>query len=231
MVDAAYRLWGSSFAGCGQSMSTDTDDRLGNLLRATAHGDAMAFKALYDRSAPRLHAVALTMMRDSELAEDVLQDAFVQIWHRAGDYHADRGSVLAWMTTIVRYRGIDLLRRRRQASQAAGSGQVSIDPAAMDNIREGGTGSELGSGQPGPLARAMSSEVNSLLRDCIKRLSSKQRHSIALAFFRGLTHQELADALAEPIGTIKSRLRRSLKRLKECLEPLDADNAIHARTD
>lgn len=211
-------------------MNIDTDDQLGHLLRATAHGDATAFKSLYDVTAPRLHAVALTMMRDAELAEDVLQDAFVQIWHRAGDYHADRGSVLAWMTTIVRYRGIDLLRRRR-SGRAGQGGDMSVDPATIDYIQDGGTGDEPGSKQPGPLARAMSSELNALLRDCIERLSNKQQRSIALAFYRGLTHQELADSLAEPIGTIKSRLRRSLQRLKDCLEPLNSDNAIHARTD
>lgn len=212
-------------------MSIETDDQLGSLLRATAHGDAKAFKALYDDTAPRLHAVALTMMRDSELAEDVLQDAFLQIWHRAGDYHADRGGVLTWMTTIVRYRGIDLLRKRGRPGAAGKSGHQGIDPEAIDYFRHGGTGDELGSKQPGPLARAMSTEVNSLLRDCIGRLSNKQQRSISLAFFRGLTHQELADSLAEPIGTIKSRLRRSLQRLKECLHPLDSDHAIHARTD
>lgn len=200
-------------------MSIQADDQLGRLLRATAHGDARAFKALYDDTAPRLHAVALTMMRDSELAEDVLQDAFLQIWHRAGDYHADRGSVLTWMTTIVRYRGIDLLRKRGRPGRADKGGQVNIDPDSIDYLQYGGSGGELGSKQPGPLARAMSSEVNSLLRDCIGRLSNKQQRSIALAFFRGLTHQELADCLAEPIGTVKSRLRRSLQRLKECLQP------------
>ncbi len=95
-------------------MIATPDEKLKRLLGATGRGDAKAFKSLYDETSPRLLAVALAMMRDSSLAEDVLQDAFVQVWHRASEFHADRGSVLTWLTTIVRYRAIDLLRKLRR---------------------------------------------------------------------------------------------------------------------
>lgn len=199
-------------------MSDVSNKQLKDLLLATARGDAGAFRELYDETSPRLFGVALTMLRDPGHAEDVLQEAFVQVWHRAGDYHAERGSVFTWLTTIVRYRAIDLLRKRDPTSGRAGP--VGIDPDDFDYLRLAAAEGDGNEAQPGPLARAIASEENSRLRDCIERLSGNQQRSVSLAFFRGLTHRELADCLAEPLGTIKSRLRRSLMRLKECLEQL-----------
>ena len=115
-------------------MSQGSDEKLTQLLRATAQGDAQAFKVLYDDASPRLHAVALTMMRDPGLAEDVLQDAFVQIWHRARDYHADRGSVFTWLTTIVRYRAIDLLRKLKHDKSTGEMRSIDIEPAVIDYL-------------------------------------------------------------------------------------------------
>ncbi|MDX1405367.1 MAG: sigma-70 family RNA polymerase sigma factor [Woeseiaceae bacterium] len=212
-------------------MSNYSNDKLMQLLGATARGDTTSFKALYDATAPRLHAVALAMMSDKDLAEDVLQEAFVQVWHRAGEYHAERGSVLTWLTTIVRYRGIDMLRQRNHGGTSGRLPSVDVDPADIDYL-SGQSDADTGIGdQSGPLASAISSEENSLLRNCIDRLSGSQQRSIALAFFRGLTHQELAECLAEPLGTIKSRLRRSLSRLKECLESLGNGNAVQRAAD
>ena len=116
-------------------MSEIPNEKLKQLLGATAHGDAIAFKTLYDQTSPRLHAVALTIMRDSDLAEDVLQDAFVQVWHRASDFHADRGSVLTWLTTIVRYRAIDLLRKRGRDGSSGTANPIDIDPATIDYLQ------------------------------------------------------------------------------------------------
>ncbi len=209
-------------------MSQVLEQKLTQLLRATSQGDTQAFKALYDETAPRLHAVAITMMRDPGLAEDVLQDAFVQIWHRARDYHADRGGVFTWLTTIVRYRAIDMLRKLKHDSSSGQTRMINIDPADIDYLDNTNVGDDRS--QAGPLAGAITSEDNALLRKCIDRLSENQQRSVSLAFFRGLTHQELADCLAEPLGTIKSRLRRSLLRLKECLENLSEGNEIQPGT-
>ncbi len=209
-------------------MSQGSDEKLTQLLRATAQGDAQAFKVLYDDASPRLHAVALTMMRDPGLAEDVLQDAFVQIWHRARDYHADRGSVFTWLTTIVRYRAIDLLRKLKHDKSTGEMRSIDIEPAVIDYLDR--TDADDDNPQAGPLACAIVSEDNERLRSCIDRLSNNQQRSVTLAFFRGFTHQELADCLAEPLGTIKSRLRRSLQRLKECLENLGESSEIPSAT-
>ena len=211
-------------------MNEPPNDNLRKLIAATAHGDAGAFKRLYDNTSPRLHAVALTMMQDSDLAEDVLQEAFVQVWHRAREYHADRGSVVTWLTTIVRYRAIDMLRKRGRGASIGSLSTVDVDPADIDYLQGISDDGDADQDQLGPLASAISTEENSKLRLCIDRLSNNQQRSISLAFFRGFTHQEVADCLAEPLGTIKSRLRRSLLRLKECLQSLSNGNAVRRGT-
>ena len=210
----------------------DTDnERLQRLLGASAQGDANAFNNLYEVTSPRLFAVAITMMHESALAEDVLQDAFVQIWHRARDYHIDRGSVFTWMTTIVRYRAIDLLRKRGRDGSSGSIGSKNVDPEELDKLLNQNVLAENGAVERGPLARAVSSEQRSMLKDCIDGLSNNQQQSVALAFFRGFTHQELSTCLAEPLGTIKSRLRRSLARLKKCLESLGNGNDLRRSTN
>ena len=211
-------------------MRQETNEHLAKLLRGTARCDLKAFRSLYDETSPRLHAVALTMIRDASLAEDVLQDAFVQIWHRAGDYHAERGSVFTWMTTLVRYRSIDLLRKRKHDARTGRTRTISVDPDDIDYLELGVVGSESPSSPEGPLARALSDEDNVMLRDCIGRLSGEQQRSVSLAFFRGLTHHELAECLSEPLGTIKSRLRRSLSRLKDCLHGLGKEDDLRTST-
>ena len=211
-------------------MSEIDNEILQHLLGATARGDTKAFNGLYDETSPRLFAVAVTMMRERALAEDVLQDAFVQVWHRAGDYHVDRGSVLTWMTTIVRYRAIDLLRKRERDGSSGSGGQIDVEPEDLDRLLSQNALADDGVANRGPLARAVSSEEQSMLRKCIDKLSNNQQQSVALAFFRGLTHQELSTCLAQPLGTIKSRLRRSLMRLKDCLESLGDGIELHRDT-
>ncbi len=211
-------------------MNEISNEKLMQLLRASSQGDGAAFRTLYDDTSARLLAVAHAMMRDAGLAEDVLQDAFVQVWHRAGEYHADRGSVITWLTTIVRYRAIDMLRKRGRGGPSGKTPSFDIDSADIDFLvnHDGEDGDD--DSHTSPLACAISSEENSNLRDCVERLSDSQQESVALAFFRGFTHQELADCLAEPLGTIKSRLRRSLMRLKECLETLEDSIEIRRPT-
>ena len=170
------------------------NDELLRCLALSGQGDRAAFQRLFDATAGTLLAVALRILRDRANAEDAVQDAFVQIWHKAGDYHAGRGTVLAWMIGIVRYRAIDQLRRER-VRQATDLGDV-----ADDFLIE----------EPGD---------DRALRECLDRLSDDQRLTIHLAFFEGLTHAQLATRLTTPLGTIKTRIRRALQRLRECLAP------------
>ena len=189
---------------------------LRRLLHRVADGDPTAFRKLYDATSPHLYAIALKMMRGHAAADDVLQDAFVQVWHRAGDYHVERGRVIAWLATIVRYRAIDRLRGRRSGMP------LDESPGGMDPIDPDAAA--------GPLNSAMAADDSRFLSRCLERLSDTQQQSVALAFFHGLTHAELADSLALPLGTIKSRLRRSLQRLRECLEAIGFTDEISSGT-
>lgn len=200
-------------------MNDQPDNTLQKLLLATANGDGQAFQALYDSTCGTMNAVAVAIVRDRELAEDALQDAYVQVWHKAADYHAERGGVLTWMTTIVRYRAIDLLRKRTRGGSTGSLEALDIDASTLELLLSGDPGS-ADEQERGPLASAIASEEAASLRDCLSRLSGNQQRSVILAFFRGFTHQELAECLVEPLGTVKSRLRRSLVRLKECLTAL-----------
>lgn len=175
------------------------DAQLVTLLARAGQGDRGAFKELYDATAATLLGVAMQLLRERARADDALQDAFIQIWHRAGEYNVQRGSVLGWLATIVRYRAID--QRRKDA-------RLVSDDVLPELLDESATAEQLG----------VALESAAELRDCMDRLSLSQRQSIALAFFEGLTHDQLAARLTAPLGTIKSRIRRGLSRLKECLD-------------
>ena len=176
---------------------------LTDLIAATARGERPAFAALYAASSPQLFAVALRIMKRRDRAEEVLQDAFVSIWKRARDYDAAKGSALTWMASIVRHRAIDLLRRERPS--------VSLDDAP-------GQESWAAPG-PDPFEATAASAEARRVRDCLQALEGKQREAIQLAYYEGITQEELAERLAAPLGTVKSWVRRGLLRLKDCLEP------------
>ena len=178
-------------------------DTLLHLIGRTASRDQAAFRELFELTSPKLLGVAIQVLRERAAAEDALQDAFVQIWQRASEYQASRGSVMAWLATIVRYRAIDQVRKQK-VTYALGQGESAEQIEVPDM-----------STQPDLIANAL--EDNAHLRECLQRLSESQRRSVLLAFFEGLTHEELAARVAEPIGTIKSRIRRGLLRLRECL--------------
>ena len=206
-------------------MNPSENQRLVRLLGDTAGGDVRAFEQLYTVTSPRLYAIALKMLRSSTTADDVLQDAFVQVWHRADDYHAERGDVMAWLASIVRYRAIDVLRKTPRDRPLDGG--LADDATTAMGPFDTPPDSPDGAGDPGePMRAAIAEEDADYIDRCLSRLSGSQQQSIALAFFRGFTHQELAECLAVPLGTIKSRLRRSLQRLKECLGQLGYRNEI-----
>jgi len=173
-----------------------------HLVARTAQGDQRSFKILYDQTAPRLHAAANIILRDKQLAEDVMQEAYVQVWHRAADYHSERGQVATWLLSILRYRAIDTLRKLKPTR---GLGDADLNAVDEDTSAH-------------PYSLALADEDAHRLGECLHSLAVSQRASITLAYFQGLTHQELAERLSTPIGTVKSRIRRGLTRLRECLE-------------
>lgn len=182
--------------------TSDLAPPLTELLADCARGREPAFARLYRLCSPKLYTVALRLLRREDLAQEVLQESFVRIWRHAGEFEAHKASPMTWMITIVRNCALDLIRRPRLEETA--------DEEMMESIE-----ADL----PGPLEEAIRGSEAKALKDCLEALDRNQQRSILLAFFEGLTHSELATRLCQPLGTVKSWVRRGLERLRDCLEP------------
>ena len=179
--------------------TNEAGDPSSALLGRVAAGDREAFRELYDLHAPRLHAFALRITRQGPLAADAVHDAFLQVWRNAARFDARRGDPAAWLLGLVRYRAIDIARRRGR--------EVSDDemPERADE-------------DPDPLQHLLASRDAAALHACLGQLPVERQKLVLLAFVEGLTHADLADRMAIPLGTIKSWIRRSLLSLRQCLE-------------
>jgi RNA polymerase sigma-70 factor (ECF subfamily) len=160
---------------------------------------------LYRRTSSKLLGVALRILRRQDWAEDVLQESFVNIWHHAQDYTQARSAPMTWMTSIVRNRSLDWLRRPRE--ETPDDFELMLDYTSDD--------------RPGPLERLTDSADAKRLARCLEQLEPSQRQTIALAFYHGLTHSELAEHLKAPLGTVKTWVRRGLEQLKSCLGTIE----------
>ena len=185
--------------------ATERTARLADLLARTALADQAAFAALYRLASPHLFAVALRILRERAAAEEVLQDAFVNVWHHAASYSSARSQPLTWLTSIVRNRCLDLLRKRELDT-------VSL--ARDDDDAE----FDVPADTPTPAEMLLAGADALAVRDCVDQLEGGPKQAIALAFFQGLSHGELAEHLRQPLGTVKSWIRRALERLKRCLD-------------
>ena len=179
-------------------------------LLGAARREPAAFRLLYDATAPRLYGFALRILGKPELAEEALQDGFVAIWDHAGSYEAALAAPLTWMTTIVRHKALDLLRRSGHVLEIDAG---RFDSEVLDAARDPGA--------TPPEALATSREARRLAW-CLAALEGMQRQAVGLAFFHDLSHSEVAQQLALPLGTVKTWIRRSLERLKACLAKGDA---------
>lgn len=180
--------------------SSTTAD-LAEMLAKTAQGDRQAFALLYQSTSAKLFGLALRILASRDLAEEALQDAFVKIWHSADTYKADKAAVMTWMTAIVRNRCLDLLRATPK-EQILNENE-SFDDWASDDF--------------GPMENAAIRSDTKALMQCMKQLAPLQRQAFALSYFHGLAHEQLANQLAQPLGTIKTWLRRGLDTLKNCM--------------
>nr|WP_212760866.1 sigma-70 family RNA polymerase sigma factor [Telluria aromaticivorans] len=178
---------------------------LNNWIRGAALKDAVAFRKLYEASSPRLYGLALRILRRRELAEEALQESFVAIWDHARDYQEGLAAPMTWMSTIVRNKSFDVLRRHRHEAELDG---VEFDDAVMATLRDPVA-------SPADLHQ-LSSEAKALAA-CMAALDEQHRHAVGLAFFHDLSHSEVARRLALPLGTVKTWIRRSLVRLHDCL--------------
>ena len=177
-------------------------------LHATAQQDAGAFRQLYDATAAKLYGYALRILTRRELAEEALQDSFIAIWSHAGSYQAHLAAPMTWMTAIVRNKALDLLQRRGVREIDA----APFDAAVMEALRDPGAT---------PIDSLLLSRQAKALAYCMSTLEGLQRQVVGLAFFHDLSHSQLAQELALPIGAVKTWIRRSLEKLKSCLEKGD----------
>ena len=177
------------------SQSSDSD-----LLHALARGDEAALAAIYDRYRLILFGLVLRILRDRAEAEDVLQEVFLQVWRRASDFDEARGRAFTWLVTIARSRALDRLRaagsRARLAEGAAQTPRDDTGDAALDAVK---------------------SETGAIVRQALAELPDEQRRTLFLAYFEGLTQVEIAARLGDPLGTVKTRMRSGLIKLRELL--------------
>ncbi|MDI1261100.1 sigma-70 family RNA polymerase sigma factor [Aquabacterium sp.] len=184
-----------------------------DLLSRVALGDRNAFEALYRQSSPHLLAVILRIQSNRAHAEDVLQEVYVNVWRAAQSFNPALSQASTWLGSVARNRAIDSLRRRQSEPNTVSSSQAGHD-GEEDFDLLGEVASEL----PGPQALLEQAGEARQVQHCLKALSGEQQHSLALAFYQGLSHAEVAEHLGQPLGTVKSWLRRGLLSLKTCLE-------------
>jgi len=174
--------------------------QLDTLLRAAANGDKVAFHAIYDATSAKLFAVAIRILKRSDLAEDVMQDAYLKIWDAAPKFRSELGSPMSWMVAITRNRAIDILRKRTEV--------------AVEDQKDRG---EREDNAPNPYEMtAQNNELKALL-SCMEKLNPDQRQCLLMAYYYGYTHEEISKRMSTPVGTVKSWIRRGLAQVKECL--------------
>lgn len=182
-------------------MKTSGAENLIDLMGRCGQGDRNAFARLYEMTSPKLFGVALRMLGRPNLAEEALQDSFVSIWHHAVDYRPDKAAVMTWLITIVRNRCLDILRAQPQ--EVSLGEDDSFDEWASQDLT--------------PLEAAIQNSDARALLNCMHLLQPKQRQAIALSYFYGMAHEQLSTRLAQPLGTIKTWIRRGLQSLKGCM--------------
>ena len=178
-------------------MADDPD--LAALLTRVSKGDRDALRAIYLAQSTRLFGVAMIILRDRPAAADAMQDSFVKIWQRAAQFDPGRGEATAWLAAIVRHAALDAVRRR-------GREIPSDDPNLGDGVVA-----------PDALDRLEGDQDRMRLRVCLERLDVRNREGVMLAFVHGLSHPQIAERLGQPLGTVKSWIRRGLLNLRECL--------------
>ncbi len=181
------------------------DQELIELVRKIASGDQAAMGALYDATSRLVYGIVLRVLSDAATAEEVTLDVYTQVWRQAASFDAGRGGPLAWLTTIARSRAIDRLRSGWQDQQRKQPLDVVGDAPA---------------GAAGPEEMTVAAERQRFVRQALAQLSPEQREVLELAYYSGLSHSEIAAKLNQPLGTVKTRTRLGMIKLREALGPI-----------
>lgn len=186
-------------------MAATTNEDLARWLARVALGDRVAFEQVYRATSGHLLSVAFRILNQRERAEETLQEAFINVWHNAGSFNASLASPMTWLINIVRNKAIDALR----SGKTERGSTVELDDEAMQIAADE-------SQQP---LRLLDESLHKLKIDsCMAALSAQQRQALALAYYRGMVHTEIAESIGAPLGTVKAWVRRGLDKLKGCLE-------------
>ncbi len=175
------------------------------LIQQIGAGDQKAFGILYDRYKTLVFSLAVKIAGNHETAEDITLDVFTQIWEKADRYHSEKGSVKGWIASLARYRSIDTLRRRKV--------RADINRPQWSDVQLERLPSNDNTGEALELA-----ETRKKVSNAIAKLPEDQQEVLAMAYFKGYTHRQIAEALNEPLGTIKTRIRLGLQKLKQILK-------------
>ncbi|HSU98509.1 MAG TPA: sigma-70 family RNA polymerase sigma factor [Roseiarcus sp.] len=184
----------------GERAAAGAGDDLARLMARIAARDPAAFAALYKQTSAKLYGVVARILTRGDVAADVLQEAYVRVWEKAGDFDPAKGSALGWMAAIARNRALDEVRRVRPVS-------LEDQPEGFEPVAE----------EVDPLAARERSEGLARLVDCLKGLDDEKRAIVLLAYYRGLSREALAKRFGRPVPTIKTWLHRSLAQLRDCL--------------
>jgi len=183
-------------------------DRLAPLVRRAAAGDEVALTELYDQTSSQVYGFALSILREQDAASEATLDVYQQVWRQAERWDAGRGRVLTWLLMLARSRSLDLARSRARRD----SRQLPLEEVA-----------ELADPDPGPEERSTDAERARLIRRALATLPVEQRRAIEAAFYAGMSHVEVAEALGQPLGTVKTRIRTGLVRLRAILAAAEMD--------
>jgi RNA polymerase sigma-70 factor, ECF subfamily len=173
------------------------------LMQRVAEGDRAAFAKIYDRFSRPLYATAVRILHDSAEAEDILQEVFLTLWEKSPDFNQQRGSAFSWAVTLTRNRSIDRIRMRKRRG-------TLLNESLPEDFGYAGQSEAATS-----TAELESKETAIKVRTAVMNLPEEQQKALQLAFFSGMTQQEIATKLREPLGTIKARIRRGLLKLRE----------------
>jgi RNA polymerase sigma-70 factor (ECF subfamily) len=176
-----------------------------SLIRLVAAGKSEALSVLYDRYARLVFGLALNTIGDEHLAEEITQDVYIRVWEKAASYKPEQGKVVTWLASIARYRAIDLFRQRNVRPEGHSMSWAVAEPLDLPDKVDVEQEVEF-------------AQRKQKVRMAMNQLPVEQRKALALAYFQGLSHQEIARELNEPLGTVKTRIRLAMQKLRHLLE-------------
>jgi RNA polymerase sigma-70 factor (ECF subfamily) len=177
------------------------------LVVRIAQGDASALEELYDRYVRQCFGLALRMLNDSALSEEVVQEVFLKLWTNPGSYSTLKGKFISWLLSLIHHRCIDELRKRSHTD-------VALDGPETSNVL-----STEPDPDPDPADQVWMRDQQRVVREALSQIPANQRQVLELAYYRGLSHSEIADRLGQPLGTVKTRIRLGMQSLRRLLEP------------